>query len=338
MSALVLVENEVTYGGQYDHWQDLTGVSYQFPNQYRQKIIPGRRFVYYRGVRRMNNQRGPAEYFGVGHIASVWRDLSLPESVPRAKWRWYCAIEDYLPFPKPVPSKVNGEYLEPITHALGWRTAVRELTDGVFESILTLAGMLDIAPELLQERASLSFPLPASPIDEMTPTEHPDGLNALIQPSHPAQPPSSANLTDSYRRTTWSKQIGDHAEAVVLKWLQAKLAPAVASSLTWVAQQGQTPGWDIEFIDGHGTTIAVEVKGTTGAIFHSVDITAQEWEAAQKRRETYWLVLVADCLGMQPKVHLIQDPYACVASGDLALEPVLWRLRRKTPHPSPDQS
>ena len=28
MSTLVLVENEVTYGGQYDHWQGLIGVSY----------------------------------------------------------------------------------------------------------------------------------------------------------------------------------------------------------------------------------------------------------------------------------------------------------------------
>ena len=48
MSALVLVENEVTYGGQYDHWQGLIGVSYRFPNQYRNKISSGRRFIYYR--------------------------------------------------------------------------------------------------------------------------------------------------------------------------------------------------------------------------------------------------------------------------------------------------
>jgi hypothetical protein len=275
MSALVLVENEVTYGGHYDHWQDLTGVSYQFPNQYRHKIVPGRSFVYYRGFRRPANQRGQAEYFGVGHIASVWRDLSIPDSVPQAKWRWYCAIADYLPFPQPVPSKVDGQYLEPITHALGWRTTVLEISENVFESILSLAGLQDIDPALRQELASPSPPLPAPPIDEITPTELPDGLNALIQPHRPAQHPSSENTASSYRRTIWAKQIGDHAEAVVRRWLQAKLIPAVASSITWVAQQGQTPGWDIEFTDGHGTTIAVGVKGTTGAIFHSVEITAQ---------------------------------------------------------------
>ena len=327
MSALVLVENEVTYGGRYDHWQDLTGISYQFPNQYRHKIVPGRRFVYYRGIRRADNQPGHAEYFGVGSIASAWRDRSLPESVPRAKWRWYCAVEDYLPFPQPVPAKVDGQYLEPITHALGWRTAVWEISDALVESILSLAGLQDIRPPLLQELAAPSPPLPAPPIDEVTPTALLDGLNALIQPSHPAQQPSSDNTPGSHRRTTWAKHIGDHAEAVVRRWLQAKLTPEAATSITWVAQQGQTPGWDIEFTDGHGTTIAVEVKGTAGAIFHSVEITAQEWEAAQQKRDAYWLVLVTDCLSAHPKLHLIQDPYAYVADSNLALEPVVWRLR-----------
>src|SRR5262249_42727910 len=131
MRALVLVENEVTYGGQYDHWQDLTGVSYQFPNQYRNKLLPGRRFVYYRGVRRANQQRGQAEYFGMGRVATVWRDPSVPESIPKARWRWYCSVEDYVPFPKPVPAKIDGQYLETIPNALGWRTAVRELANEV---------------------------------------------------------------------------------------------------------------------------------------------------------------------------------------------------------------
>jgi hypothetical protein len=50
MDALVLVENEVTAGGRYDHWQDVTGERYQFPNQYRGKVTTGRPFIYYRGI------------------------------------------------------------------------------------------------------------------------------------------------------------------------------------------------------------------------------------------------------------------------------------------------
>jgi hypothetical protein len=50
-TALVLVENEVTVDGKYDFWADDTGVQYHYPNQYRNRVRPGREFVYYRGVR-----------------------------------------------------------------------------------------------------------------------------------------------------------------------------------------------------------------------------------------------------------------------------------------------
>jgi hypothetical protein len=51
MIALILIENEVTVGGRYDHWQDVTGKRYQFPNQYRGKVLTGRPFVCYREAR-----------------------------------------------------------------------------------------------------------------------------------------------------------------------------------------------------------------------------------------------------------------------------------------------
>jgi hypothetical protein len=43
---LVLAQNEVTVGAEYDFWDDLTGVRYQFPNAYRNLVQPGKRFVY----------------------------------------------------------------------------------------------------------------------------------------------------------------------------------------------------------------------------------------------------------------------------------------------------
>ena len=56
MTPIVLVENEVTAGGRYDHWQDVTDERYQFPNVYRNKVQLGRRFIYYRGVRRADKK------------------------------------------------------------------------------------------------------------------------------------------------------------------------------------------------------------------------------------------------------------------------------------------
>jgi hypothetical protein len=38
MAALVLVQNEVTAGGHYDFWDDVTGVRYNFPNQYLRRF------------------------------------------------------------------------------------------------------------------------------------------------------------------------------------------------------------------------------------------------------------------------------------------------------------
>ena len=77
LTPIVLVENEVTIGGEHDDWRDETGNQYHFPNQYRGRVQEGRRFVYYRGVRREAG-RGPAEYFGCGRIGTVWRDEAIP--------------------------------------------------------------------------------------------------------------------------------------------------------------------------------------------------------------------------------------------------------------------
>src|SRR5690242_15342170 len=105
--ALVLVENEVTVGGAYDFWADLTGVQYHYPNQYKNRIRPGRSFVYYRGSRRPNGRRGTPEYFGSGTIGAVWPDPDQPTDVRPANRRWLCEILDYESFDVPVPAK-NG--------------------------------------------------------------------------------------------------------------------------------------------------------------------------------------------------------------------------------------
>src|SRR5437764_13939197 len=68
---IVLVENEVTVGGRYDDWRDVTGERYHFPNQYRTKVTEGRPFVYYRGVRRARGRPGQPEYFGAGIVGNV---------------------------------------------------------------------------------------------------------------------------------------------------------------------------------------------------------------------------------------------------------------------------
>ena len=48
--AIILVQSEKTATGEFDHYQDETGKRYQFPSKYKNKILPGEFFIYYRGL------------------------------------------------------------------------------------------------------------------------------------------------------------------------------------------------------------------------------------------------------------------------------------------------
>ena len=71
---------------------------------------------------------------------------------------------------------------------------------------------------------------------------------------------------------------------------------------------------------------AIEVKGTSGSKFPTIEITANEWAAAQGLRRRFWLYLVAECLGSRPRIQKLQDPFAKVAAGVYTVEPLVWRF------------
>jgi hypothetical protein len=101
-----------------------------------------------------------------------------------------------------------------------------------------------------------------------------------------------------------------------------------ARNIRWVAKQGLTPGWDIEYTDDAGDVIAVEVKGCAGPRFANFDLTAGEWRAATELGKRYWLYLVADCCGVTPTIQRLQCPVKLVASGEAELVPVVFRFTR----------
>jgi hypothetical protein len=55
-----------------------------------------------------------------------------------------------------------------------------------------------------------------------------------------------------------------------------------ATQIRHVATSGQTPGWDVEYIDARGQLNAVEVKGTSGAGFPNFIITQGELQASRE--------------------------------------------------------
>jgi hypothetical protein len=130
---------------------------------------------------------------------------------------------------------------------------------------------------------------------------------------------------NQYRRSRRSKAVGDQAEQVVFDMLKRTLSAVQRISLRWVAKASEQPGWDIQYGDGDNVT-AVEVKGTTGSKFPTLEITANEWAAAAALRERYWLYLVADCLTLHPRIQKLQDPFGKVQVGAYSVAPLVWRF------------
>lgn len=283
MVPIVLVENERTAGGQYDHWQDATGERYQFPNQYKNKVLAGRRFVYYRGARRADGSRGIPEYFGHGVIGEVAAD---PENAPegrKASWKWVADIDDYWPFPKPVAFKKDGVPYEDIPQNF-WGVGVREISEETYATILGDSGLSVGVPGT----ATLAAGGPIEPLQA-------EASLLVGRRRHPGVG-GVGSTAGVARRSKYSVAVGNLGESAALDYLRLSLPERHAASLRWTAQEGETPGWDIEYRDDAGQLVAVEVKATTGPRFPAVELTANEWAAATKLRGQYRLVLVANVL------------------------------------------
>jgi len=303
---LVLTQQVRTAGGRHDGWKDVEGERYHFPNQYRNKVRTGRPFVYYRGTRRARG-RGEPQYFGWGRIGEVYRDTTVPENAPKKDWKWFCDIEDYTPFGAPVHWKRDdGSNYEGIEHQNLWGVGVRETSAESFAEVLGLSGGAATSPTLLS----------------IEPVEVVEDLLVAVKRRGSGPGRSGGG---GRRRSRNAYKIGRDGERIVLDYLRGRADGEGMTAIRWVSDEGATPGWDIEFVDADGVLQSVEVKATTGPRFPSVELTVNEWSAAEKRRDCFWLVLVADVYG-EPKMQWLQDPAALLEQGAVSLEPLLFRL------------
>jgi hypothetical protein len=78
-----------------------------------------------------------------------------------------------------------------------------------------------------------------------------------------------------------AKEFGDRAEESVFKQLAVQQAAGAITGLRWLAKEGLTPGWDIEYDDlpSH-TRRRIEVKGALATSIGAFDLTANELNAA----------------------------------------------------------
>jgi hypothetical protein len=309
---VVLVQNPVIIDPEFD-WKDILGEQYHFPNKYKNRCRTDTPFIYYRGTRRPGGKRADPEYFGRGIVGDVWRDNEIPESSPKKNWAWYCRILDYVPFQTPIPAKINGEFIEKIPRN-HWSEGVRTLPQDTFDRILVLAGCTPADPV-----KALAFP------DLRDVTIEETAVPLLVPRKPEPLVPSELNHTATrYSRT--ALPVGRRAEELVHRYLQERAGQLGARNIRWIAKEGGTPGWDLQYETPKGELIAIEVKGTTGARFANIELTVGEWTAAAALEERYWLYLVADCCTSTPKIQRLQNPARLVHSGAASIIPIVYRF------------
>jgi hypothetical protein len=296
---VVLTTNEVVLNP--DHaWNDVEGVQYHYPNQYKNKIQQGVEFVYYRGVHRKSGVRGQAEYFGRGRIGEIRID---PETVGSSRPSWFCTIEEYEPFTPSVPAKPGGVFYEDIPKNM-WRNGVRSIDRDTFERIVAAAGSPRVEPST-----------PTS-VEKAGPQEASD----LIIPRGRVR---GGGTGVGYRKSKRAKEVGDWAELAALEFLRRL---GGCTDVIYRAARGETPGWDIDYRDPAGVLNRVEVKGTVGGAFATIDLTANELRAAREHGEAYWIFLVANCLTDRARIQRIRNPAQRVADGAWTATPALYSV------------
>ena len=339
-------------------YQDsIIGETFHFPNRYRDMVLPGRPFIYFRSASQRARGLEMRGYFGVGVIKDVWKDpRQLTLSRRYVGKRWCASICDYRPFEKTVYWTDGVRPIEDLDE-YDWLEMVRDISIDTysrileferspivaepqpfeigpaqienlvaFDKLLEKFGLNDI---VVETRSSGTLVMPK--IEEVTPrTIDPSSIMMAIKtrpemPSGESQKASSV-ASNNYRRSKNSVAIGNRAEEIVYRLLQDESPVMGYQSVRWVAREGEKPGWDIEVVDRRGVFHSVEVKGASGKIFPSIEVTAAEWQAAEERRERYWLFLVTECAGKHPKIQQIKDPVSLVQNGTLALSPLIWRL------------
>lgn len=319
---LVLAENEVHARAEFSKWQDVTGERYHFPNSYRNKILPGREFLYYKGGRRRDGERATPQYFGWGRIGSVYPDPTTAD-VPKAKRQWMCDIEEYREFRAPVMFRNSkGLYLElgsPDAPRRYWENGVRAISDRCFQGILEAAG---IAFKQASERRTVETQTIAvvdGPLELLVLTE-PDIGSARV----------AENIGHRTRRSPRAKAIGDKGEQIFLNWLRDQLeTDEEKAKIVWTAEEGATPGWDIEDQRDRQRCVAYEVKATNGKKLPAIEISANEWNAAATLRVRYNLVIVAECESNHPRIQIINDPWSLFEKNQLSAAPTAYRLIRR---------
>ena len=120
-----------------------------------------------------------------------------------------------------------------------------------------------------------------------------------------------------------TRKIGEHGEKLVIREEKRRLVDGgradLADDVDHPADRNEYPGYDIKSFEVDGSPRYIEVKSSLaekGAYF----VSRNEWDAAKKHGEQYWLYVVPKIFKKHVVIKAIQDPVQRAADGDIAIE------------------
>lgn len=169
----------------------------------------------------------------------------------------------------------------------------------------------------------------------VVPADHVDRIDVRdFTPRSPRKHRGLGSSIGRYRRyNPESRKVGDAGERAVINHERNRLAKLgrqdLADRVRWHAQEQEYVGWDITPFDDDGDEIFIEVKSSIGESISSVDLTANEWEAACKvaRRDRYYVYLVTNALSSRPSIERLRNPASYVDNGRLTCEAIVYELQ-----------
>lgn len=290
----IITENDLS------KWSDKTGSLYHFPNKYKKILTTGTNIIYYKGKitdKKFKDSRLMDEphYFGSGIIGGVYKDKENSKN-------FYAEIKNYTPFTTGIYFKKNDNtYYEHVLTSNHWRNGVRAIDASIYNEILSTAN-ISSAIDIKSTQEDIQIKI----------TE-----GSLIKHK-------SNDKISTYNSFTDIKEIGDRGEKIVLEYLKEILDPKENETLRWLANENETPGYDIEYINLKKEKVCIEVKSTTAKKFPYFHLTINEKNALENN-QLYYIYLVSDCNSKNPKIEILDNH--CIKT-NLKLEAIAFKVYR----------
>lgn len=293
----VITENDES------QWDDVTGVKYHFPRQYKKLLTPGTHVIYYKGGlkdKKYKEKRASdlPYYFGIATIEQVYDDDKSP------KGDLYAEIGNFQYLKNTVLAKKNDKtYFENVAHANYWRNGVRKIDEHVYQSIVGSGSIVN--DDILNTTNSLeiSYDKPSKKIKR----------HIQITPERLLEKIEKQSI------------IGQQGEGIAIEYEIQRLMDKYKCSLleasraiTNYSKMNAAKGYDIES-EFNGEKRCIEVKTTTNKnadFFFSIN----EFNTLKEKGVEAWIyrVVFSDIDKNEFSIEEIHNPFDNKVPSDFA--------------------